>query len=83
MSTKTTFKAANGKDASGIIREPNGNGKAPGLVLIQEGWGLKMELHLYDADHAFMNETRPDVYNAGCAKTAWDRARSFLKKHLS
>jgi hypothetical protein len=33
------------------------------------------ELHRYDAQHAFMNEARPQVYDAVSAKTAWDRTR--------
>jgi carboxymethylenebutenolidase len=45
--------------------------------------GVPMEVHLYDADHAFVNDTRPEVFNAVCAKQALDRAVSFLKKHLA
>jgi carboxymethylenebutenolidase len=41
------------------------------------------ELYRYDAQHAFMNEARPDVYDAVSAKTAWDRTLAFLKKALS
>lgn len=42
-----------------------------------------LELHLYDADHAFANDTRPEVYDAASAKLAWDRTVAFLKKHLA
>jgi len=42
-----------------------------------------MELHVYDASHAFFNDTRPEVYSAQDAKTAWARSIAFLKKHLS
>ncbi|AUX38692.1 protein usf [Sorangium cellulosum] len=41
-----------------------------------------MELHVYDADHAFANDTRPDVYNPDAAKIAWERSIEFLKQHL-
>ena len=41
-----------------------------------------VELHLYDADHAFVNDTRPEVYDAEAAKVAWGRAVAFFKKHL-
>lgn len=47
------------------------------------GHGGSMELHVYDADHAFMNDTRPEVYNPAAASVAWDRSIEFLKKHLS
>ena len=42
----------------------------------------KFELYRYDAQHAFMNETRPEVYDAAAAKLAWERTMSFLKKVL-
>jgi carboxymethylenebutenolidase len=45
--------------------------------------GVPMEMYVYDADHAFVNDTRADVYNPTCAKQALDRAVSFLKKHLA
>jgi carboxymethylenebutenolidase len=47
-----------------------------------EARGQPMELHVYDADHAFVNDTRPDVYNAAAAKLAWDRSVEFLEQHL-
>jgi carboxymethylenebutenolidase len=41
------------------------------------------ELHRYDSHHAFMNETRPEVYDPAAAKLAWERALAFLRKHLT
>jgi carboxymethylenebutenolidase len=43
----------------------------------------KFELYRYDADHAFMNDQRPEVYNPDAAKQAWDRTITFLKKSLA
>jgi carboxymethylenebutenolidase len=43
----------------------------------------KFEIYRYDAKHAFMNEARPEVYDAACAKTAWERTLAFMKKALS
>src|ERR1041384_7273914 len=40
-----------------------------------------MELPVYDAQHAFCNDRRPDVYNADAAKQAWDRALAFIRSH--
>jgi carboxymethylenebutenolidase len=40
----------------------------------------KFELYRYDAQHAFMNEARPQVHDAVSAKTAWERTFEFLKK---
>ena len=45
--------------------------------------GHAMDLHVYDAQHAFVNDTRPDVYDATNAKLAWDRTVAFFKKHLA
>ena len=40
MATKIEFKAGSGAAASGEIALPEGSGKAPGLVLVQEWWGV-------------------------------------------
>ncbi len=40
------------------------------------------EIHRYDADHAFFNNTRPEVFDAAAAKLAWDRTQVFFDKHL-
>lgn len=41
-----------------------------------------IELHVYEADHAFVNDTRPEVYAPEAAKLALDRTFAFLHKHL-
>ena len=41
------------------------------------------ELYSYEAQHAFMNEARPEVYDAKLAKLAWDRSLTFLQRHLA
>ena len=38
-----------------------------------------VELHFYDAGHAFMNDRRPEVYDAACAALAWQRTLAFLR----
>jgi len=43
----------------------------------------QFEIYRYDAQHAFMNEARPEVYEAASAKLAWDRTLTFLKKALA
>jgi len=44
--------------------------------------GRTMELHRYDADHAFVNDTRPDVHDPAAAALAWSRMIAFLHAHL-
>lgn len=43
----------------------------------------KFEIFRYDAQHAFMNESRAQVYDAPSAKLAWDRTLAFLEKVLA
>ena len=44
--------------------------------------GGSAKVEIYDADHAFVNDTRPDVYAPEAAKLAWDRSVEFLHQHL-
>jgi carboxymethylenebutenolidase len=46
--------------------------------------GKQIEVKIYkDADHAFFNDTRPQVYKAEAASDAWQRTIAFLREHLS
>jgi carboxymethylenebutenolidase len=45
--------------------------------------GGQMDLFVYDAGHAFMRSTDPEVYDATNARLAWERALEFLKKYLA
>jgi carboxymethylenebutenolidase len=44
--------------------------------------GGSMKVEVYEADHAFVNDTRPEVYAPDAAKLAWDRTIAFLHQHL-
>lgn len=44
--------------------------------------GGHAKIEVYEADHAFVNDTRPEVYAPEAAKLAWDRSVSFLHQHL-
>jgi carboxymethylenebutenolidase len=41
-----------------------------------------MRLEVYEADHAFANDTRPEVYAPEPTKLAWERSVAFLHQHL-
>ncbi len=41
-----------------------------------------VEIVSYDADHAFFNDTRPQVYNAKAGADAWQRVLNFFGTHL-
>jgi carboxymethylenebutenolidase len=46
--------------------------------------GKSVEIHVYDnADHAFFNDDRPEVFNATAAADAWQRTLRFFREHLS
>lgn len=55
---------------------------AQALEQALRGAGQSPEIHHYDADHAFFNQTRPEVYDAACADLAWQRTLAFLHQHL-
>ena len=56
---------------------------ASALVEELERWGKKIEAHFYDADHAFFNDHRPEVYSPEDAKLAWERTIDFLRRNLT
>lgn len=45
-------------------------------------YNLPVEIVSYDADHAFFNDTRPQVYDAVAAADAWGRVLELFRKHL-
>lgn len=57
--------------------------KAKALEAELASKGKAIQLEIYDADHAFSNDTRPEVYSADNAKLAWERTIAFFKKHLA
>ena len=45
--------------------------------------GKDVEMHVYeDSDHAFFNDTRPEVYDKEAAEKAWSRTIEFLHSRL-
>ena len=44
--------------------------------------GNPPEVYNYNADHAFFNKTRPEVYNPEASEQAWTRMMAFLRTHL-
>ena len=46
--------------------------------------GARADFHIYpDVDHAFFNDTRPEVYDADAAADAWRRTVKFFRSELS
>jgi carboxymethylenebutenolidase len=43
--------------------------------------GRSMELHVYEAQHAFCNDKRPEVYSPEAAALAWQRTVQFIRDH--
>ena len=46
-------------------------------------YNLPVEVVTYDADHAFFNDARPEVYDAEAAADAWRRVLDLFRKHLA
>ena len=44
MGKTISFKRPDGKDVSGYLAEPAAAGPAPGIVVIQEWWGLNDQI---------------------------------------
>lgn len=45
--------------------------------------GKRHEFHTYpNAQHAFFNDTRPEVFDADSARDAWSRTVAFLRREL-
>jgi carboxymethylenebutenolidase len=55
---------------------------AQALVDRIDAAGKTVEAHFYDADHAFFNDTRPEVYDRKSAELAWRRTLAFLRRTL-
>jgi carboxymethylenebutenolidase len=52
------------------------------LKEIAAKYNLPVEVVSYDADHAFFNDTRPQVYNAEAATDAWRRVLKLFRGAL-
>jgi carboxymethylenebutenolidase len=48
------------------------------------GLGKEAEIIVYPGvNHAFFNDTRPEVYNAEAAQAVWDRSLAFFRERLT
>jgi carboxymethylenebutenolidase len=56
--------------------------KVNSLKEVAKKYDLPVEVVSYDADHAFFNDTRPQVYDAEAAADAWRRVLNHFEKHL-
>jgi carboxymethylenebutenolidase len=56
--------------------------KLSGLEAAAGKFSLPVEVVSYDADHAFFNDTRPEVYDAAAAQDAWRRVLAHFRKHF-
>ncbi|MCY3842211.1 MAG: dienelactone hydrolase family protein [Acidobacteria bacterium] len=46
--------------------------------------GKEVDITVFEgADHAFFNDSRPDVYHAGYAAECWSRMVAFYRRHLA
>jgi carboxymethylenebutenolidase len=76
LSVPTLFIA--GKRDAWINQE-----KVNALIEAARKYDLPLEVVTYDADHAFFNDTRPEVYDPEAAADAWKRVLDLFRKHLA
>ncbi|MGI9066421.1 MAG: dienelactone hydrolase family protein [Pyrinomonadaceae bacterium] len=76
LSVPTLFIA--GKRDAWINQE-----KVNALIESARKHDLPLEVVTYDADHAFFNDTRPEVYDPEAAADAWRRVLDLFRKHLA
>src|SRR6185295_19491171 len=57
--------------------------KVNGLLEAARKYDLPVEVVSYDDDHAFFNDTRPQVYDADAAADAWRRVLDLFRKNLA
>src|ERR1051325_1617591 len=53
------------------------------LIEAARKYDLPIEVVSYDADHAFFNDTRPEVYDPQAAADAWRRVLELFNERLS
>jgi carboxymethylenebutenolidase len=53
-----------------------------GLEMRLREAGVRVESFWYDADHAFFNDVRPEVYSEEAARLSWDRTLAFFREHV-
>lgn len=56
--------------------------KAQELAAAMTARGQSIELHIYEAEHAFANDVRKEVYAPDAAALAWTRTTEFFHRHL-
>jgi carboxymethylenebutenolidase len=56
--------------------------KVEGLKEAARSFNLPVEVVSYDADHAFFNDTRAEVYNAEASADAWQRVLKLFSETL-
>ena len=56
--------------------------KVAALKAAAQKHDLPLEAVSYEADHAFFNDTRPEVYDAKAAIDAWRRVLAHFKNYL-
>lgn len=57
--------------------------KVNALKAAARKYDLPVEVMVYEADHAFFNNTRREVYDADSATDAWQRVLELFRKHLT
>lgn len=79
--------ASMGAIVEGHYAEHDHGNAAPGAIKELEGqlraMGKDATFHVYPGtQHAFFNDTRPDIYDSSAAETSWDRTLNLFRRTL-
>lgn len=81
-----TWSSYAGKHAAIHAAEGDGGSSAEGIQTAKraiEAAGGSVEVHDYPGtQHAFVNDTRPGIYDADATKVAWDRVITLFRERL-
>jgi carboxymethylenebutenolidase len=82
----TTWSRYSGKAAMIHAAEGDGGSSADNVAqarqAIEQAGGTVEVFDYAGAEHAFFNDTRPEVYNADAAGQAWERTLGFFRDRL-
>src|SRR6266568_7626230 len=84
MGQMVTFKRPDGKDCTGYLASPAGGEKAPGVLVIQEWWGLNDQIKgVADrlASEGFV-VLAPDLYRGAHASEPDEAAKIMMSLNL-
>jgi len=84
VQTQTVSFSANGAQADGFLARPEGDGPFPGVIVVQEWWGV--DDHIKDVAQRFARQgfaaLAPDLYHGQVAKEPGEAQRLMMSLNM-